>query len=105
MMRTLAGRGPWLRTVRRVDVDADEGPLRRLDFLAVDDDCRLAAQDEEDLLLVAQGLVVLGDAAARRDRDEVDAERVEPQRPPDEQPVAVPFAVIAVDERVRGHRL
>src|SRR5207244_12016200 len=65
---------------------------------------RLCAQDEEDLLLIAKRLVVLRDAAARRDRDEVDAERAEPERAPDERPVAVPFGVIAVDERVGGHR-
>ena len=55
-------------------VEPCEGPGARRMVLAVDDERRAAAEDVEHLLLVAVGLVVLGNLLAGRDLDDVDAE-------------------------------
>src|SRR3954454_7510292 len=87
----------------RLDVDPNERALWRGDVLVVHDHGRLAADDEEHLLLVALGLVVLRNAAAGRDGDEVDAERLEAEGAAHERPLAVALAVVAVDLCVGGH--
>ena len=96
MISTAAGSSPWLTTVRdscgssRANV-----PAGRLDLAPVDDQARRALEHEEDLLLVAVGLVVLGDPLAGRDLDQVHAERLEPERAADEQPVAGALEILA----------
>src|SRR3954467_11372018 len=54
--------------------------------LAVDLERRIRCQGQEDLLLVARGLVVLRDALGGLDVDHVEAERFQVERAPNEQP-------------------
>ena len=58
-------------------------------ILAVDHHHGVALEDDEDLLLVALGLVVLRDRVALFDLDDVQAERLDLEPPADELPAAV----------------
>jgi len=60
---------------RTFRVNANEGPFADSVLRPVDDDRRFAVEEDEHLLLVALGLVVLRDRLARRDLDEAHAER------------------------------
>ena len=83
----------------QVRVEPRERARRRLDLPPVDDEARRPVEEDEDLLLVAVALVVLGDPLARRDLDEVHAERGQPERAPREQPVAGALEVLAAADR------
>jgi hypothetical protein len=77
-------------------------------ILSVDHHRRVAGDDEEDLLLVAFHLVVLGNLAARLDLHEVDSERLTAECPAHERPAARPLELVAVgdDEPVLfGHAI
>ena len=99
MMSTLVCSSPSLRTVRlcsgssRANVPARVGML-----LAVDHQRRAAAEDVEHLLLVAVGLVVLGNLLAGRDLDDIDPECPQLERAANELPVAGRLAIVPVGE-------
>ena len=63
----------------RLRVEAREGPGRSRVLLAVDDERSVALDDEEDLLLLALGLVVLGNPVVGLELDEIHPERAEPE--------------------------
>src|SRR5207245_2247638 len=83
-------------------IDADEGARGRGVILTVDHHRRLPVEHDEDLFLVAVGLVVLGNRLACWDRDEAHPERAEPERAAEQDPVAVPLDVVAVDDGEAG---
>src|SRR3954453_14136989 len=75
-------------------------------LLAVDHDHRLALHHDEDLLLVALRLVVLGDRVALLDLDDVEAEGRDLEPAANERPAAVRLEVVQVPDReaVGRHR-
>src|SRR5215831_3763133 len=84
--------------------DADEGPGRGRMVLAVDHDHRASLEDDEDLLLVALGLVVLGDRVALLDLDHVEAERADAEAASHELPAPVPVELAQMPDReALGH--
>src|SRR5262245_6581219 len=74
---------------------------------ALDDHDGVALEHDEDLLLVAIDLVVLGDRIALLDLDDVQAERADVQPAADElpAPILLEFAELPDRESVRGHRV
>src|SRR5688572_30883722 len=65
---------------------------------AVDDHRRGAVQDDEHLLVVALALVVLGEAFAGLEVDDVHPERAESERATGEAPLARALEIAAVDD-------
>ena len=89
-MRTRATASPSFRTVRfGAGSSRANEPVAQRVVGAVDDQRRRALEDEEQLLVVALDLVVLGDRLAGRQLDRVDPERGDAERAPHEHPLAV----------------
>jgi hypothetical protein len=70
-------------------IEPYERPDGRRVLIAVDDHYWLAAKHVEHLLLIAVGLVVLGDPSTGRYVDKGYAKGPHPEGPADERPVAV----------------
>src|SRR5829696_8150541 len=71
-----------------LDVEPDERPRPGQVLLAVDDHGGGSLEDDEDLLLVAADLVVLGNVLPGRDLDDVQPEGPDPERLAREPPIA-----------------
>src|SRR5829696_6894494 len=84
-------------------VEPGESSRRCRPVFPINHQRRCAAHGVEDLLLVAAGLIVLGDLLAGRDVDEVHAERAQAEGPTHEPPGAARLAVVAVGE-IEAHR-
>src|SRR5829696_8728134 len=84
-------------------VEPGESSRRCRPVFPINHQRRCAAHGVEDLLLVAAGLIVLGDLLAGWDVDEVHAERAQAERPTHEPPGAARLAVVAVGE-IEAHR-
>src|SRR4029079_10370138 len=71
---------------------------------AVDDQRRCACEDEEQLLVVALNLVVLGDRLTGWQLHLVDTERGDAERAPDQHPLAVlPLELVVVPDGEAAH--